>query len=182
MYGNVNRTAAAMFAQRQSEMRAARASANDRHDASEDDAHANTINNNKTLRQGSDSSIKDLMPLLSDGKVDMYVAGHWHYYESLWPSTAGPTGTGGSVLQKSFVNSPVPIHVTTGNGGPPGADNFHEDCPGPDCGAIPATRSQSMEFGYGRLTAYNNSHLRFQQIINVHTPWFSGPSVTVQSI
>lgn len=72
------------------------------------------------------------------------------------------------MIQKTFVNPTVPVHVTTGNGGPPGADNFHEDCSpsSPDCGSIPATRFQSTAFGYGRLTAFNGSHLRFQQFAN----------------
>jgi len=66
------------------------------------------------------------------------------------------------------VNPPVPVHVTTGNGGPPGADNFREDCPGPDCGSIPSSRAQSTAFGYGRLTAFNNTHLQFQQYANAN--------------
>ena len=44
---------------------------------------------------------------------------------------------------------------------PPSADSFTEDCPGPDCGRIPATRSQSVEYGYGRLVAHNATHLEY---------------------
>jgi hypothetical protein len=64
------------------------------------------------------------------------------------------------------VNPKKTIHVTTGNGGPPGKDTFNEDCPGPDCGKIPATRKQSNEYGYGRLIATNASHLTYMQIQN----------------
>jgi len=121
---------------------------------------------NMTLRQSSTASIKDLVPLLDEGGVDLYIAGHWHYYESLFPAENGPTGTGGKPVQQNFVNPKVTVHVTSGNGGPPGADSFNEDCPGPDCGHIPATRAQSTNFGYGRVTAHNATHLQFTQINN----------------
>ena len=52
--------------------------------------------------------------------------GHWHYYESLYPAQNGKTGIGGAPIQKDFVNPPVTVHVTTGNGGPPGKDTFTE--------------------------------------------------------
>ena len=96
----------------------------------------------------------------------MYIAGHWHYYESLYPAKNGATGTGGEPLQKDFVNPNVTVHVTSGNGGPPSADTFNESCPGPDCGKIPATRHQSVRFGYGRVTAFNATHLKYVQINN----------------
>jgi len=121
---------------------------------------------NKELTQSSSSSIADLVPLLDQGGVDMYLAGHWHYYESLWPAKNGETGTGGEPIQHDFINPNVTVHVTTGNGGPPSADNFNEDCPGPDCGSIPATRKQSTEYGYGRLIAHNATHLEYLQIQN----------------
>ena len=120
----------------------------------------------RTVRNGSDASIMDLVPLLDAGGVDMYIAGHWHYYESLYPATNGATGTGGDPLQKDFVNPNVTVHVTSGNGGPPSADTFNESCPGPDCGKIPATRHQSVNFGYGRVTAFNATHLKYVQINN----------------
>jgi len=120
----------------------------------------------KSLRQSSDESIADLMPIIHAGGVDLYLAGHWHYYESLWPATQGAHGHGGTPLQKNFVNPPVTVHVTTGNGGPPSADNFNEDCPGADCGSIPATRKQSVAYGYGRLIAYNSSTIEYRQIAN----------------
>ena len=33
--------------------------------------------------------IADMQPLLNKYGVDLFVAGHWHYYESLWPGTKG---------------------------------------------------------------------------------------------
>lgn len=62
LYGNANRTAAAKFATLQ--------------------AASGKGPGNKTVTAGSDASIKDLMPILTAGKVDLYVGGHWHYCES----------------------------------------------------------------------------------------------------
>merc|ERR1712072_962955 len=122
---------------------------------------------NLTVKQAADAVIKDLMPIIHAGGVDLYAAGHWHYYESLWPSHVGSTGIGGQVIQKSFDQPNVTVHVTSGNGGPPGPDNFREDCGDPhDCGSIPASRSQSVDFGYGKLIAHNDTHLQFIQVRN----------------
>jgi hypothetical protein len=33
------------------------------------------------VTQSSDASIKDLVPYLNKYGVDLYLAGHWHYYE-----------------------------------------------------------------------------------------------------
>ena len=52
---------------------------------------------NLTVKQAADAVIKDLMPIIHSGGVDLYAAGHWHYYESLWPSHVGSTGIGGQV-------------------------------------------------------------------------------------
>ena len=121
---------------------------------------------------GSASSIKDLIPILMDGGMDMFVAGHWHYYESLWPAKNGADGTGGDPLQKTFEDPDTVVHVTTGNGGPPGKDTFVEDCPGPDCGRIPATRAQTNEFGYSRLVAHNATHLTHEYRFNANSSVF----------
>lgn len=58
------------------------------------------------------------------------------------------------------------VHVTTGNGGPPSRDSFSEHCPGEDCHSIPATRKQSLEYGYGRLLVHNSTTLEFTQFQN----------------
>ena len=87
------------------------------------------------------------------------------FSESLWPATIGPTGNGGAVLQKNYTNPRVTVHVTTGNGGPPGKDSFCADSNGPPCN-ISSTNVQSTEFSYGRITAHNASHFTFQQLFN----------------
>ena len=116
----------------------------------------------------STAAINYLEPVLMEYGVDMYVAGHWHYYESLWPLKTGNASCPacGVPTQKSFNAPRVTVHVTSGNGGPPGIDTFTEDCPGPDCHRIPATRKQTTEFGYGRLTIHNETHITFQQRLN----------------
>ena len=59
------------------------------------------------------------------------------------------------------------MHVTTGNGGPPSQDNFCEDPTVPNC-KIASTNVQSVEYGYGRITAHNATHLTFSQYLNVN--------------
>ena len=177
-FGNNNRTAndaAVREARRQANAaRKGAANASDPHALAAIEADASSWE--LTLGAGSEGSIKDLTPLLKSGGVDLYLAGHWHYYESLWPARDGTTGTGGQPVQKSFVDPPITVHVTTGNGGPPSADSFTEDCPGPDCGKIPATRHQSTKYGYGRITAHNVTHMQYTQINNadgsVEDDWF----------
>jgi hypothetical protein len=138
-FGNANRTAAEHAMQEELEAASETLSV--------EEQSTLKMNWGKQLRDSSDSSIKDLIPLIHGGGVDMYVAGHWHYYESLYPAMNGATGTGGKPTQKDYNNPKVTVHVTTGNGGPPSADNFNEDCPGPDCGSIPSTRAQSVRYG-----------------------------------
>ena len=36
--------------------------------------------------------VPDLEPLFLKHGVDVYLAGHWHYYESLWPVKSPPPG------------------------------------------------------------------------------------------
>ena len=50
--------------------------------------------------------------------MDFYLAGHYHEYESLWPSV------GGVPTQQNFSEPRAPIHITAGNGGAPGPDHF----------------------------------------------------------
>ena len=47
--------------------------------------------------------------------VNFFLAGHYHEYESLWPSYNGiPT-------QKNFTDPQATVHITAGNGGAPGS-------------------------------------------------------------
>eukprot|EP00756_Hemistasia_phaeocysticola_P023628 Hpha_TRINITY_DN15904_c0_g2::TRINITY_DN15904_c0_g2_i2::g.74114::m.74114 len=123
------------------------------------------------LGGSADVTIKEFEPLFDEFALDLYIAGHWHYYESLWPTKTGSSKcpSCGEATQKSFDSPNSTIHVTTGNGGPPGKDTFCEDGAGAaDCNSIPATRKQTNEYSYGRLTAWNATHLTFQQIFNAN--------------
>jgi hypothetical protein len=65
----------------------------------------------------------------------------------------------------------VTVHVTTGNGGPPGFND-----PADYGGSIPSTNQQSVNYGRGRVSAHNATHLEFTQINNkdssVQDHWF----------
>eukprot|EP01052_Picozoa_sp_SAG31_P020565 SAG31_NODE_1553_length_7905_cov_3.137330_2_plen_377_part_00 len=107
-----------------------------------------------------------LEPLFLRFGVDIYSAGHWHYYESLFPtvSTNGPYGVPNSSVtpplptRRSFVDPDAPIYVTAGNGGSPGPDG--------GAGSMPGARFGSEQYGYGRLVAHNASHLTWTQVAN----------------
>ena len=101
--------------------------------------------------------------------------------ESLWPVRTPSTATtpkscasykgqnAGCATQHTFENPNSPVHITTGNGGPPSQDSFTEDCyHGTEisCRAINSTRKQSLKYGYGRLIAYNASTMLYQQVDN----------------
>jgi hypothetical protein len=120
------------------------------------------------MAQAGQDAIGDFMPLLVQHKVDMYIAGHWHSYETLWPAKPGPTGCGLAPLQYNFTDPPFPVHVTSGNAGAPSIDQVDERHCGNVSGSttIPSTRSNSLLPGYGLLTAHNSTHLTWQQIRN----------------
>lgn len=87
-----------------------------------------------------------------------HLAGHWHYYEALWPMGTPMHGTGGPPQQRSYVGYNSTVHITTGNGGPPSKDTMNSP--------MAALRKKSDKYGYGRVTAWNASHLTFEQVLN----------------
>jgi hypothetical protein len=102
---------------------------------------------------GGDSR-KDIEPLLLEFGVDLYLYGHVHAYEATWPIANGK-------VTRTLVNAPAPVHVLTGAGGPPGApDVFNASAP------RDFTRATYSKWSYGRLTAYNATHLSFEQVDN----------------
>ena len=115
-FGNANATAAAAF-----EARTRGGSDGDRGSIGK-----------LTSRGASNDLVTDIAPLLQQYGVDIFMAGHWHYYESLWPGTRGSESCLACLepIQKDFVNPKGSVHITTGNGGPPGLDGFREHCPG----------------------------------------------------
>lgn len=112
------------------------------------------------LGTASADVVKDIAPLLQQYGVDLFMAGHWHYYESLWPAVAGSDACPACAepTAESFEEPRGTVHITTGNAGPPGKDSFTTP--------IPASRQRSVEFGYGRLVAHNSSVIEFWQFEN----------------
>lgn len=111
-----------------------------------------------------------LEPLFLDHGVDIYVAGHWHYYESLWPTVSAShhrygipntSATPPLPTRRSFVDPDATIYVTAGNGGSPGPDG--------GAGSMLGARFGSEQYGYGRLVAHNATHLTWTQVANTET-------------
>lgn len=117
-------------------------------------------NNNLTLKNSNYISVKDIEPLMLKYNADLYMAGHMHYYESLYPSKNF------KLIQTNFTNPQAPVHITSGNGGPPSKDYFDRNCPGVNCSRIFSTRKQTNEYSYGRIEIFNHTHLLFEQIFN----------------
>lgn len=129
-----------------------------------------TTNGNRSDGGMAERARAALEPLFAEHGVDLYAAGHIHNYEAFYPthgnrtvtSTAyGRPGPDGS-SRTHFVNPAATIHVTSGNGGPPGVTGFMApNSTTPLRG--PWTRFQSTAFGYGMLLAENSSVLVFDQ-------------------
>lgn len=90
--------------------------------------------------------------MISHG-VDLYLAGHVHAYESLFP-----VGPNGSVPATSFASPRAPVHVLTGAGGPPGdPDTFVP---------TPYSRRTLSAWSYSRVTIHNATAFSFEQVFN----------------
>jgi len=98
--------------------------------------------------------------LLFEQGVDLFVNGHEHNYERMWPTYLNKT-------TQSNVEPKAPIYIVTGAAG---CRELHE----------PFTRAQpprsafrSNTFGYSKMSIHNASHIRWQQIMT--DPTFFGP-------
>eukprot|EP00939_MAST-03C_sp_MAST-3C-sp1_P001607 g1607.t1 len=110
---------------------------------------------------GNDDMVPDFEPLFMKYGVDVYASGHIHDYEwiyPIWNATA---------VQKDFVDPRAPVHLVTGNGGPPSASSFSTikdyayAYSTKDIGVYPAGLGS-----YTRMTAFNSSTMRWTQIAN----------------
>ena len=123
----------------------------------------------RSKEQAGTNMIADIVPIMNKHKVDLYMAGHDHSYESLWPFEQTTGGCGGAPLQYDFNNPKVPVYITSGNAGPPSLDQFNIQMNlnmSAPVWELPATRVQSQLVGYGRLVAHNASHITFMQLRN----------------
>ena len=111
---------------------------------------------------GMTAACSDFEPLLFEFGVDLYVAGHLHFYQRF----DAPLRRG-KVISNGTVNPRGPIHVTTGSGGPPkGTDCDHFGRQGHPPGGFYALCVGSLQFSYSRLVAQNASHISWEQIRN----------------
>ena len=112
-----------------------------------------------TRREDSPSMLEmvpDLEPLFMKHGVDVYASGHIHDYEWLYPTyNATP-------VQKDFVDPRAPVHLVSGNGGPPAASYFNQTNSMP----LPYSLVHGSEYSYTRITAHNASHMTWTQIAN----------------
>jgi hypothetical protein len=101
----------------------------------------------------------DLEPIFEEHGVDIYWAGHIHFYETF----TGPISKN-RVVGKGTHNPKAVIHVCSGNGGPPSPTN----CKGPNYCTKPdnCLKCISQPYSYTRLTAYNRTDLLWEQVSN----------------
>eukprot|EP00039_Didymoeca_costata_P020714 m.342179 g.342179 ORF g.342179 m.342179 type:complete len:577 (+) comp21074_c0_seq1:121-1851(+) len=103
-----------------------------------------------------------LDPILFKYGVDVYNAGHVHDYESTWPIC----DVNGSYVacQENYTNPKGPVHITEGNGGVPGVvgQNSLSSC----VAAGSFCRMKGTGGAYGRITAFNATHLQYEHVEN----------------
>ncbi len=99
----------------------------------------------------------DLDALFYKYQVDVALEAHQHSYEATWPVFNGTVYNGS--LAAPYTNAKAPIHIVSGGAG----CDEHTDTFGPT-GLGPWSAFRSSTYGYGRLTAYNHTHLHWQQM------------------
>ena len=107
------------------------------------------------------SATADLEPLFYEFGVDVYWAGHVHYYSRF----SGPIFMG-RVLSNGTHNPRGTIHVTSGNAGPPALSPCTCDTYNATVGSQHCLICISQPYSYTRLTAYNATDLKWEQISN----------------
>jgi hypothetical protein len=101
----------------------------------------------------------DLEPIFEKYGVDLYWAGHIHFYETF----TGPLSKG-RVIGNGTHNPKGVIHVCSGNGGPPSPSNCHGAgyCVTPEN----CLKCIAQPYSYTRLTAHNATDLLWEQVSN----------------
>ena len=89
--------------------------------------------------------------LLFKHGVDLFVNGHEHNYERMWPTYRNKT-------TQSNTNPNAPIYIVTGAAG---CDELHEPFTRPQ---PPRSAFRSNTFGYSPMTVYNDTHIRWEQV------------------
>eukprot|EP00300_Choanocystis_sp_HF-7_P025867 c2815_g1_i1.p1 GENE.c2815_g1_i1~~c2815_g1_i1.p1 ORF type:complete len:481 (+),score=78.24 c2815_g1_i1:128-1444(+) len=92
-----------------------------------------------------------LEPILAQYQVDMYLCGHSHLYERMWPVYAN------EVTGQSYTNPASTVYVVLGNGGNvEGISSFSQPLPPWHAGGDDA------EFGFATLVVYNSTSIGFE--------------------
>lgn len=93
--------------------------------------------------------------LFFENGVDIAIFGHEHSYERMYPIY---NETVYRRVEDPHFNPPAPVHITSGSAG---------------CAELPKkftkqpfefTAARSNDYGFSRLQAFNNTHMRFEQI------------------
>ncbi len=118
------------------------------------EADSADVNGLPTIVPSKAQAIADFEPLLAEFAVDIFFAGHDHNYETTWPVYKDkPT-------QRSYNDAEAPIHILSGTAGPPEWDLFKPQ------GAAWSREPRLLVNSYSRLTLFNSSVARFEQIAN----------------
>eukprot|EP00095_Tigriopus_kingsejongensis_P003965 maker-scaffold79_size400133-snap-gene-3.16 protein:Tk03965 transcript:maker-scaffold79_size400133-snap-gene-3.16-mRNA-1 annotation:"iron zinc purple acid phosphatase-like protein" len=98
-----------------------------------------------------------LEQLFFHNNVDLYLAGHQHSYERMFP-ILNYTTVNGPDEEEPFTNPKAPVHLTTGAAGNEGGQ-------APFDNQQPArTVFRTEDYGYARLYAHNGTHLEIEQV------------------
>ena len=109
----------------------------------------------KQAKATTSNANADLEPLFMKYGVDIYWAGHIHFYNRF----DGPVYKG-HVIANGTYNPAGPIHSCTGNGGPPSPSH----CTCKEAGLC--TTCVQDPYSYTRLTVWNKTDLLWEQISN----------------
>jgi hypothetical protein len=90
--------------------------------------------------------------------VDLHIFGHVHAYERLAPSYNNKTVQSEYDAKNLHINPNAPAMLVVGNAGQ------QESYTSPSTTPLPFSMSQSSEIGYGKLTVYNSTNLRFEMV------------------
>ena len=100
----------------------------------------------------------DLEPLFYEFGVDIYWAGHVHYYQTFdGPLYAGALVGDAPPGASAYDNPPGVLHVCSGNGGPPSPSS---------CDGLADRNCIAQPYSYTRLVAHNATDLSWVQISN----------------
>jgi len=113
------------------------------------------VSGHRPIYSSEDSSVCDACrtafeALLNKYQVDIFFAGHVHWYERMWPIAPG-----GKVQQHSYVNPTVPVYIINGAAG---------NVEGHSVGSAKPISAfiDDKHYGYGRVYVYNATTLLWQ--------------------